>query len=127
MEWIGFPTVSVDVKHAERYEGKSSYTFLKLLKLATETIIAYSDKPLWLSIKLGSAIASCSFIYGAYVIYSFFFHGVAVEGWTSLMVSIYFLGGVIMSILGMLGVYLGKVYDETKKRPLYIISKRVGL
>ena len=73
------------------------------------------------------AIASSAFIYGLYVVYNYLFHGVEVVGWTSLIVSIYLLSGVIIVILGVLGIYIGKVFDETKGRPLYIVSKKVGI
>jgi dolichol-phosphate mannosyltransferase len=121
VSWMGFPTASIDVVHAERHEGRSTYTYRKLWKLASETIIAYSDKPLRLSIRLGFAISFLAFLYGLYILYRALFHGIAVSGWSSLIVSLYFLGGIIIGILGMLGIYLGKAFDETKKRPLYIV------
>jgi dolichol-phosphate mannosyltransferase len=68
-------------------------------------------------------ISTLAFAYGAYIIYRALVYGVAVTGWGSLIVSIYFLGGIIISILGIMGVYLGKVFEETKRRPLYIIGK----
>jgi glycosyltransferase involved in cell wall biosynthesis len=123
MQMMGFPTARIEVQHAERHEGKSTYTLGKLLKLATETIIAYSDKPLRLAIRLGFLMAFLSFVYGSYIIGDALFHGSEVPGWHSLMVSIYFIGGIIITILGIIGIYLGKTFDETKKRPLYIINK----
>lgn len=123
VHWMGFPTASIEVMHAERHDGKSTYTFAKLRKLAVETIIAYSDKPLRLTVRLGFLMASLSFLYGAYILGHAFFHGSSVPGWTSLMVSLYFIGGIIITILGIIGIYLGKAFDETKKRPLYIIRR----
>ena len=120
--WMGFPTASVDVQHDERFAGQTSYTFRKLWKLACETIIAYSDKPLRLSIRVGFAISALAFSYGSYIIYRALVHGTPIMGWSSLIASLYFLGGIIISILGILGVYLGKAFDEAKRRPLYIIS-----
>lgn len=122
VSWMGFPTVSIDVQHDERFAGQTSYTFRKLWKLASETIIAYSDKPLRLAIRFGFAISLLAFAYGGYIVYGAFVHGVSIIGWSSLIVSLYFLGGIIISILGILGVYLGKAFDEAKRRPLYIIS-----
>jgi dolichol-phosphate mannosyltransferase len=121
IDWMGFPTASIDITHDKRYEGKSTYTFAKLWKLATETIIAYSDKPLRLAIKLGFIISIFSFIYGIYIAAKVIFYGSPVTGWSSLIVSLYFLGGIIICILGILGVYLGKTFDQTKKRPLYLV------
>ena len=120
--WMGFPTASIDVQHDKRFAGQTSYTFRKLWTLAVETIIAYSDKPLRLSIRFGFSISTLAFAYGGYIIYRALAHDAPIMGWSSLIVSLYFLGGIIISILGILGVYLGKTFDETKRRPLYIIS-----
>ncbi len=122
ISWAGFSSISIDVRHAERFDGKSTYTFQKLRKLASETIIAYSDKPLRLSIRFGFTISLLSFLYGLYIVYHALFYGSAIMGWSSLIVSLYFLGGIIISILGVIGIYLGKTFDETKRRPLYIIN-----
>jgi hypothetical protein len=120
---MGFPTASVEVVHAPSHDGRSTYTFAKLWRLATDTIIAYSDKPLRLSIRFGFIISFLAFSYGVYILLQAWLHGSPVAGWPSLIVSIYFIGGIIISILGIIGIYLGKTYDETKKRPLYIVSK----
>lgn len=121
--WMGFSTSSIDVQHDDRLDGKSSYTFKKLWKLASDAIIAYSDKPLRLSIKLGFMMSLMAFLYGLYMFFQAFTHHASVAGWTSLMISIYFIGGIIIGILGIIGIYLGKTFDETKKRPLYIIEE----
>jgi dolichol-phosphate mannosyltransferase len=121
IDWMGFPTASIDVLHEERFAGRSTYTFRKLWKLASETIIAYSDKPLRISIQLGFIISFLAFIFGLVILLKALIYGTSVMGWSSLFVSLYFLGGIIISILGILGVYLGKAFDETKKRPLYLI------
>lgn len=127
MEWVGFSSASIDVQHAKRFEGESTYTYGKLLNLAVDTIIAYSDKPLKLSIKFGFLISSISFFYGVYVIFRSIMYGSSIVGWSSLIVSLYFIGGIIIANLGILGIYLGRTFDETKKRPLYLISERIGL
>ncbi len=123
VQWLGFPTASIEVQHAERHEGQSSYTFAKLWKLAAETIIAYSDKPLRLAIRFGFIMALLAFCYGMYVIIRAVMYGVPIMGWSSLIVSLYFIGGIIISILGIIGIYLGKAFDESKKRPLYIVRR----
>lgn len=125
VQWMGFPTASIEVNHAERYAGNTTYTFAKLWKLATETIIAYSDKPLRLAVRLGFVMAFFSFCYGAYILGRALIYGSPIPGWNSLIVSLYFIGGVIISILGIIGIYLGKTFDESKKRPLYIIRKAI--
>lgn len=123
VQWMGFPTASIEVEHAERFEGKSTYTFSKLWKLATETIIAYSDKPLRMAVRLGFFMAFIAFGYGTYILGRALFYGSPVPGWNSLIVSLYFIGGIIISILGIIGIYLGKTFDESKRRPLYIIQR----
>jgi dolichol-phosphate mannosyltransferase len=122
VDWMGFPTASIDVKHDPSFAGKSTYTFSKLWKLATEIIIAYSDKPLRLSIKLGFIISGLAFIYGIYIFIRALIYGSVVSGWSSLIVSLYFLGGIIIYNLGIIGIYLGQCFDESKKRPLYLIK-----
>lgn len=123
VDWMGFSTAYVDVEHDERLGGgKSAYTFRKLVKLAGEAIIAYSDKPLKMSIKLGFLMSVVAFLFGGYVTLRAIVYGRPVAGWSSLIASIYLIGGIIISILGIIGIYLGKTFDETKKRPLYIIK-----
>jgi len=123
VQWIGFPTASIDVVHAERFEGKSTYTLAKLWKLASETIIAHSDKPLRLATRFGFLMAFFSFCYGTYILGHALVYGSPIPGWNSLFVSLYFIGGIIIAILGILGIYLGKTFDESKKRPLYIVRR----
>ena len=121
--WLGFPTATVEVEHGERHAGRSTYTLRKLWKLASETIIAYSDKPLRLAIRFGFALASFAFLYGLYIIVHAIRYGSPITGWASLIVSIYFLGGIIIAILGVMGIYIGKAFDESKKRPLYVVMR----
>jgi len=123
VQWLGFPTASIEVEHAERFEGNSTYTFAKLWKLAAETIIAYSDKPLRLAVRFGFIMAFMAFCYGVFILGHALFYGSPIPGWHSLIVSLYFIGGIIISILGIIGIYLGKTFDESKKRPLYIVRR----
>jgi glycosyltransferase involved in cell wall biosynthesis len=123
VHWLGFPAATVEVSHDPRFEGGSTYTFRKLFELATNTIIAYSDKPLRLSVRLGFLIAIAAFSVGVFILIRAWLFGTPVMGWPSLAVSIWFLGGVNISILGVIGIYLGKTFDETKKRPLYVVSE----
>ncbi|UGQ45486.1 glycosyltransferase family 2 protein [Massilia endophytica] len=123
VQWMGFPTTGLQVQHAERLEGTSSYTFAKLWKLATDTIIAYSDKPLRLAAQLGLTMAAVSFLFGSFILGRALLQGSPVPGWSSLIVSLYFIGGLIIGILGIIGIYLSKTFDEAKKRPLYIVRR----
>ena len=124
VDWMGFPTTSVEVKHDKRLVGKSTYTLAKLWKLAAETIIAYSDKPLKLSVKLGFILSSLAFLCGFLIFLNFLLYGTTISGWVSLIVSLYFLGGLVIANLGIIGIYLGKTFDESKKRPLYIVRDK---
>lgn len=125
VKWVGFRTAYLDVEHLARKEDKSSYTLKKLFKLAFDVMIAFSDKPLRLAVKIGFFSAFISGI----VAVCFFIRAIrgdfAIIGWPSLIVSIWFVGGVIIFLLGILGVYVGKTFDETKKRPLYIVNSTV--
>lgn len=123
VQWMGFPTVSIEVEHAKRFAGKTTYTIPKLCKLAADSIIAYSDKPLRMTVRLGFLMAFFAFSYGIYILILALLYGLPIPGWSSLIVSLYFIGGIIITILGIIGIYLGKTFDESKKRPLYIISK----
>ena len=123
VNWIGFKRSDIDIEHAERFEGKSSYTLKKLIDLAIDSIISQSNKPLKLSIKFGFFISFASLIYALLLIIRYFIYSIPVEGWTSVMVSIYFIGGLLFANLGVLGLYIGKIFDETKNRPLYTIQE----
>ena len=127
VEWMGLSTAGVDVQHGERYEGKSTFTYRKLFALAVDVITSYSDKPLRIATFLGLIMSLIAFMYGIFVLIRGLLIGSTVEGWRSLMVSLYFLCGVIITVLGIIGIYLGRTYSEVKKRPLYIVSKTSGL
>ena len=121
IDWMGYPTSKIEVQHDPRFAGETSYNFLKLCKLAINIIIAYSDKPLRLSIQFGFIIALGAFIYGLYILLHALIYGTVVSGWSSVIVSIYFLGGIIIANLGIIGIYIGKSFNEAKKRPLYLV------
>lgn len=124
IKWMGFHETSVNVEHSKRKEGESSYNIKKLITLGTDVIISQSNKPLRLSIQFGFIISLVSFIYGLYLMFRYFFLFQPVAGWTSVMVSIYFIGGLIFFNFGVLGLYIGKIFDETKGRPLYLIQDK---
>jgi polyisoprenyl-phosphate glycosyltransferase len=123
IQWMGFPTASIDVQHAASAMGESTYTYRRRMQLACETIIAYSDKPLRVFVRFGFFISLASFAYGLYIICRWIVGGIKVTGWSSLIVSMYFLGGLILINMGIVGIYLGKVFQESKKRPLYVIRR----
>ena len=119
---VGFRRITVDVEHAARFAGKSSYNFVKLLDFAVQCVVSRSNKPLRLSIRFGFLLAFLSVLYGSFIIMRYFTHSVAVEGWTTLAVLVSFLGGLGFVNLGIVGLYLGKVFDEAKNRPLYFVQ-----
>lgn len=123
VKWVGFSTSYVNVEHASRSEGKSNYNLKKLLNLALDIILAYSDKPLRLIIKFGLTIAFVSFLMVLYVIYSKVTGHFNVSGYASLLSSIWFLSGCILTTLGIVGLYIGKIFEGVKNRPSYIIEK----
>jgi dolichol-phosphate mannosyltransferase len=123
---VGFNRTYLDVKHSERAEGKSSYNWSKLLNLAFNNIIAFSDKPLRLTIWFGVLIVCFSFVIGIAYLIKYFLGHVVVLGFTSLIVSLWFLSGIIISILGIVGVYVGKNFEKVKGRPVYIIDESLN-
>lgn len=127
VDWLGFKTVSIEVEHGRRQGGKSGYTFRKLWRLAIDLIIAYSDRPLRIFVGFGLVMSALSFVYGCFLIVKTLLYGSSVMGWSSLIVSLYFIGGIIIANLGVLGMYLGKTLNEVKGRPLYIIDKKISL
>jgi len=127
MLWLGFRVSYVEVVHGARYAGTTSYTFLKALRFALDSLVSQSDQPLRISIKLGFLTSALSASYACWLAIRYYLLGVAVAGWTSVMVSLFFLTGVILADLGIIGLYLGKVFDEAKRRPLYVVREQCNL
>lgn len=123
VQLAGFRSVSITVEHAERFEGKTSYSFSRLLSLAFNTIISFSNKPLKLFVKFGLTVSVISFLVGIYYLYEGFSGKIEVLGFTSLIVSIWFLSGVIITTIGVCGIYIGRIFDQSKNRPVYIIDE----
>ena len=125
INWVGFRNISIPIEHGEREEGKSSYSISRLLKLAFNVIISFSDKPLRLFINFGLGISILSFILGIYYLYLSITHKITQPGFSSLILSIWFLSGIIISCIGIVGVYLGKTFDQAKNRPTFIIDEEL--
>jgi len=125
INWVGFKSVSIPIEHGEREEGKSSYSISRLLKLAFNVIVSFSDKPLRLFINFGLSISILSFIVGLYYLYLALTGKIAQPGFSSLILSIWFLSGIIISCIGIVGVYLGKTFDQVKNRPTFIIDEEL--
>ena len=126
IHWLGYVTASIEIPHSARHEGASSYTLKKLLGLALDLAVSYSNKPLYVSIVIGFVLSLASMGFAFWFFIRYFIWNMPVNGWTSLIVSIWFLSGVIIANMGVLGLYIGKIYNETKQRPIYAIAKRVN-
>ncbi len=126
VHWLGFPTAYIDVAHEERFSGKSSYTLSKLVALAVDVAVSYSNRPLRWSIGLGFVISFLSMLVAAWLFLKKVILGIPVPGWTGMMVSLWLIGGIIIANIGIIGIYIGKIYDETRHRPLYAIAKRIN-
>ncbi len=126
IKWVGFSRKEVFVEHGRRFAGETSYNFKKLMNLALEIILAYSDKPLRLMVKLGLIVSFFSLLFALYNIVRALTGGIEVLGYASLMVSIWFLAGFLIFILGILGLYIGKIFDGVKNRPVYLIKETVN-
>jgi glycosyltransferase involved in cell wall biosynthesis len=120
---LGFRQIGIAYKPQERFSGKTKYSFSKMLRFALTGITSSSAKPLYFSIYLGLFFAAIAFLYGIYAIYISVFTNEAVLGWTSLIASILFIGGLQLIMMGIVGVYLGKLFTQSKNRPNYVIDE----
>ena len=120
--WIGFKTAVVWYDREERAGGRPKQGLLSLLKYGADAVFSFSYKPLRVSLLFGLCISTLSFLYGAVLVVLRLLEVNIVKGFTTTTVAIFFLGGLILVSNGILGEYLGRVYDEVKRRPLFIIS-----
>ncbi len=123
VKWVGFKSTTLAVSHGEREEGSSNYNFSKRLKLASDIMLAFSNKPLILTVKLGFFMAISSFLIACMVLVNAILGIYQVTGYASIMLSIWFLAGLIILILGIVGLYISKIFDGVKERPIYIIDQ----
>jgi len=123
VHWLGFPTAYVPVVHAARHSGKSQYSFGTRVRHAASTILSQSTRPLYASATIGFLMALSAAITGVYLLVRKLTVGYGVEGWTSVMLSLWFLFGMLFLNLGVLGLYLGSVFNEVKNRPPFVIER----
>jgi glycosyltransferase involved in cell wall biosynthesis len=123
MAWAGFKTTTLEVKHEPRVKGKSKYNVQKMFKLAFHAVTSFSTVPLRLATYTGFASSLISFIAGVYFLYKKIAYGIPVLGYASIIISIFFVGGIQLLVLGIFGEYLGRTYQEIQKRPLYIVRE----
>ena len=121
--WIGFRQEPVVYERSKRFAGVTKYPFSKMLKLALDGITSFSNAPLQTAFLAGLATASVCLVYAVYIVIHEMVTGFPVQGWSSLMVAILFLGAVQLITIGILGEYIGRIYDEVKKRPLFIVDE----
>ena len=122
VKWMGFQQAGIEYEPAERLKGKSKYTMKKMIRFALQGITSFSTKPLYIATYLGMSFSLISLLYVPYIIYSYYF-GHAISGWTSIIATIAFFGGLQLMILGIIGMYLGKLFQQSKQRPHYIIKE----
>jgi dolichol-phosphate mannosyltransferase len=120
---LGFKQEGLDYTPAKRHSGQTKYSFSKMFQFAINGITSSSAKPLYLSIYLGLFFALLAFVYGCYAVYIALFTNEAITGWTSLIASVLFIGGIQMILIGIVGIYLGKLFVQSKQRPTYIIKE----
>ena len=121
--WIGFPSVGVTYNRDPRYAGETKWNYIKLWSLAIDGITSFTVAPLKLATYLGLTIAAASFFYAIYIIFNTLIFGEAVRGFPTLSILILFLGGIQLIFLGVIGEYLGRIFSETKNRPLYFTKQ----
>ena len=126
VRWVGFKQVCVDYQADARFAGRTKYSTGRMIAFALDGIISFSAVPLRLATYLGLTVAGLSFLYILYAVYIRLFTSRAIEGWTSVLVTVLFIGGVQLIFLGILGEYLSRVFEETKQRPLYIVREQAG-
>lgn len=126
IRWVGFRQTSIDVAHAGNEERSSSYNFKKLFNLALDIMLAYSDKPIRLTVKLGLLVAFTGFVFAIYTLIRYFLGDIIVAGYASLIISLWLLSGFILVTLGMVGLYVGKTFEGVKNRPIYIVEEKLN-
>lgn len=126
VSWAGFRQTALPYQRAPRLAGESKYPLRKMLRFATDGILSFSTKPLQLAIGMGMAAAALSMAGILYALWLRIFTNIWVEGWTALMIAVLFLGGVQLVCVGILGEYIGRIYGEVKRRPLYVVQEYVG-
>ena len=126
VKWVGFKSTSIPVEHKERENGKSSYGLIKLMSLGFNVIISFSDKPLKIFTFIGLLISTISIMFGCYYLYEALIGQIKEPGFSSIIISIWLLSGIIISTIGIVGIYLGKTFNQVKDRPVFIIDEKYG-
>lgn len=125
--YLGFKATTIDVSHSERYEGNSSYTLSKLVRLTVDVLVSNSTKPLLLAVQFGFILSFISLLLALYNVIAYFTGINLVHGYTTTIFSIWFVGGMTIFVLGIVGLYIGKIFDEVKNRQLFIVDETINL
>ncbi len=126
VSWVGFKQIAIEFNREERFAGETKYPLSKMLKLAFDGITSFSYKPLKLATYLGFLISGFSFLYFLFILGQKMFFNIAVQGWASSVAINLFFHGITLTILGIMGEYIGRIYDESKDRPIYIVRSTHG-
>lgn len=126
VSWTGYKSIGISYQAEERRDGRSKYGVARMAGLALDGLVSFSVTPLYCAVGVGAMISCLGFIYTAFGLYSKFITHHVLPGWTSLMMLTAIVGGFQLLVLGIIGVYLGKVYEEIKHRPLYVVSNELG-
>jgi dolichol-phosphate mannosyltransferase len=125
--WVGFSQAGVPYVPPVRTAGQTKYTSMKMLRLATDAVIGFSSRPLRLGLTLGFVVSIASLVFAVTALLGKLFGGFAVPGWTSLAVIVGIVGGIQLIVLGIIGEYIAHIFDEVKRRPLYVVTRTHGL
>ncbi len=126
VSWVGFKQTAVTYARDERFAGETKYPLKKMLKFAMDGITAFSYKPLKFATSIGFLFSACSFLFLLKIIYQALFTETTVSGWASLITVLLFSQGIVFIMLGIMGEYIGRIFDEIKNRPIYIVSEAIG-
>ncbi len=121
VKWMGFKQISIDYKEEERHSGQTKFSYGSLLRLGIDGVMSFSVKPLRISLYVGALISLGALIYGIYELVVYFMGG-SVPGFTSLILTVLFLGGAILLSLGVIGEYVARIYNEVRERPMYFLK-----
>ena len=123
VSWVGFRQTALSYQRAARFAGASKYPLRKMVRFATDGILSFSTKPLQMAVALGMLSASVALLGIIYALTLRIFTDLWVEGWTALFIAVMFVGGAQLLCIGILGEYIGRIYSEVKKRPLYVVQE----
>ena len=127
IQWVGFRKTYLPIQHDERAEGKSTYNLRRLFNLAFDTIISFSDKPMRIMVRTGLLVTLAAFVVGVVYIVRYCMGLIEVMGFASLIISLWLLGGIIISLIGIVGTYLGKLFEKAKERPTFIVNDKCNI